>query len=59
MTASWVSELSESQSFAVMIFTRKSPITTTIKTETIFMGSPSHESADQTAQYRRHKLTVL
>ena len=22
-------------------------------------GAPSHESADQTAQYRRHKLTVL
>jgi len=42
-----------------MIFTRKSPITTTIKAKAIFMGSPSHESADQTAQYRRDKLTVL
>ena len=50
---------SKDQSLAPMIFTRKSPITTTIKAKAIFMGSPSHESPDQTAQYRRHKLAVL
>ena len=57
--AVFASQSSKDQSFAPMIFTRKSPITTTIKAKAIFMGPPSHESADQTAQYRRHKLTVL
>ena len=58
--AVFTSQSSKDQSFAPMIFTRKSPITTTIKAKAIFMGPLSpHKSADQTAQYRRHKLTVL
>ena len=43
----------------LMIFTRKSPITTTTKARAIFMVSPTHESADQTVKYRWHKLTIL
>ena len=44
--AFFASQSSKDQSFAPMIFTRKRPITTTIKAKAIFMGSPSHELAD-------------
>lgn len=53
------SQSSKDQSFVLMIFTRKSRITTMIKAKAIFMVSPTHESAGGTAKYRRQKLTVL